>query len=482
MNPFLNYDTLGFSNPFYLEKDKILVSSDLNNLISSSERNIDSCAIVQMLNRSYTFGDRTLIEDIKLTPWMKKLDVDHRSWVNEDALPQHDDLKLNSKVIAKTFFEHLVTEIKQQISGKKNIGILLSGGMDSRIVASVLHHILKSNTDEIKVTAFTWGAINTRDVVYAERIAKLYGWDWEFFELSPENLIENIAICASKGALYSPVHLHAMPKVRNFKSIDIILAGSFGDSVGRAEYSGVRVENLKTLQITPQNRFNLLRRDAFKNSKKNIELDIEAYKLAYPRKKEYQHFELEYQIHYMRKQLNQCMSYINDKVPLYQVFTSPSVFGFIWSLAPECRTDKVYYDALEMYSPELLDIPWARTGCRYLHADDTPDNLKKVYHNYGDWIRNDLHQIIKEKVMSSSIESLNMFNMESLECLLNANYKHTGKMSIADEYLIWIAALSDFINIYNIKGLPVNKTGYFNKQLNKWNTSAQYILFKFKHR
>ena len=33
---------------------------------------IDPIAVIEILNKSYTFGDRTFVEDVNLTPWMAK--------------------------------------------------------------------------------------------------------------------------------------------------------------------------------------------------------------------------------------------------------------------------------------------------------------------------------------------------------------------------------------------------------------------------
>src|SRR5690606_21301538 len=95
------------------------------------------------------------------------------------------------------------------------------------------------------------------------------------------------------------------------------------------------------------------------------------------------------QCHYMRRMLNSCMSVINDNYPLYQMFSSPDVYGYMWGIAPELRNDDIYYHILKANAPELLMIPWARTGLVYPHTTGTPDNFKKSHHDYGKMIRTD---------------------------------------------------------------------------------------------
>src|SRR5690606_29984091 len=103
--------------------------------------------------------------------------------------------------------------------------------------------------------------------------------------------------------------------------------------------------------------------------------------------KAYQKFEQDQQLHYMRRMLNPCMGIINKERPLYQVFTSPEVYSFVWSLSPDLRNDEVYKVMFQRYAPQLLEIPWARTGLIYPHTMGTPDSFKKDHHDYGKMIR-----------------------------------------------------------------------------------------------
>lgn len=44
----------------------------------------------------------------------------------------------------------------------------------------------------------------------------------------------------------------------------------------------------------------------------------------------------------MRRMLNLCMEVINDKAPLFKIFTSPNVIAYMRSLEVSVRNDKVY--------------------------------------------------------------------------------------------------------------------------------------------
>src|SRR6056297_2481074 len=290
--------------------------------------------------------------------------------------------------------------------------------MDSRIVSGVLNNLIQNNKLDSNVTALNWGLLGSRDQVYAKRIAKMFNWNYIHFPLSESNLKENIRITSDNGCQFSPIHLHAIPKIRELKNLDLILAASFGDSIGRAEYSGHHVTELKSINKNIFNRYEIIKNNIYKIYKEEIKNDIERYRKIFPREKAYQYFEIERQAHYMRKQLNPCMEIINQKTPVYQAFTSPDVFGFMWSIDPRRRGDKIYKYILEKFDNNLKEVPWARTGKKYLRDEDINDDLKRNYHKYGLWIRNNISDYIEDRVLSQEIENLNIFNMISLKKLI----------------------------------------------------------------
>jgi hypothetical protein len=75
--------------------------------------------------------------------------------------------------------------------------------------------------------------------------------------------------------------------------------------------------------------------------------------------------------------LNPCMVVINDKTLLFQIFTIPKVFAYMWSLDVSVRNDKVYYYMLKKFPNKIPEVPWARTGERFMHDEDVPDQHKK---------------------------------------------------------------------------------------------------------
>lgn len=457
MEIFEHYNSLGFMNPYStIEFGKIRIHNNFNNAIQfkKSKNYIDSVAVSEMLNSNYFYGDRTIVKEINKTPWMAHLSASSDEWIF-DELPAHGNMVMSLDECADKFLLLLKDEIMGYIQNKCTIGILLSGGMDSRIVAGVLYMLIKENSLDMDVIGLTWGVEESRDVQYAKQICSSLKWDWVHFPLTPEKVFENIEISAERGCEFSPIHLHAMPQVRNMQGIDCILAGSFGDSIGRAEFSGTHATGLSSIDNRVINRFKVIKSHVHTASQPFIHKDVQRYNDLFPRQELWQQFETQKQAHYMRRMLNPCMAYINEKIPLHQCFSDKKVFGFIWGLDASIRTDNIYRKLLDKMETSIANISWARTGKRYLINDDIADVQSKDYHSYGKWIRNDLRKHISDLLFNGSLDNLKVFNMMSVQQIekINNKYSRSLKHTRIDEILIWLAALSVLIKKYDIHGI-----------------------------
>ena len=446
---------LSFLSPFYFIKDrKFIVSQSVDEIITQKESDnfIDFTAVVQILNTGFAFGDRTLIKNIHRTPWLAQPNNSNDNWEHYE-LPQHREERKTTKEVAQTFYKLVKHDLIEYIGDKKNIAILLTGGMDSRIVACALNELIISNElSNLNITALTWGFENSRDVVYAEKISQIFKWNFVNLSVSAGDMLNNLSDCVKMGCEFSPIHLHAMNKVNTSGNYDCVLAGSFGDSIGRAEYSGVKVQNLKPLESTIRNIGGILRNDYQGLTSTETKQDINKYHSLFPQPKEYQQYELDYQLHYMRRMLNSCFSIIAEKTPVYQLFSSPKIFEYIWSIHPEIRNDEIYNEILKSVNPEIMKIPWARTGIIYPLTHGKPDQYLKNHHKYGELLRNEIMPKIKETIYNGPLESLNIFNLKSIKTLISlCTKKPINSTYYYEEKLIWLACLSEYISKHNIK-------------------------------
>jgi len=458
---FEKYNHLGFNSPYYFIKEgKFVIHKTFPEIIQNypNKKEIDPVAVIELLNNNFILSDRTLLKGIYLTPWMAKPNDSNDKWMF-DKLPKHGQLNIPEKEIAEILFQKICDEIKQYIGNKKRVGILLSGGMDSRMVAGALDYLIKNNNlPGIKVTALTWGNDNTRDVVYAKEIASRLGWKWKQYKVTAQKLWDNIHETAINGCNYSPIDLHGIPQIRNDnKDIEVILAGSYGDSIGRAEYFGWKLENAPNINNKFKNLAHLVLDRIFEENASLISNDIELYHNLFPTQNNTAKKEYDLQLHYMRKMLNPCLSLLdNENTEFYQVFTSPDVYGFMWGISLKQRSDNVYKHMLKLFKTSLEDIPWARTGLLYGERNGTPDKYMKDHHSYVSLIRDELLDKIDTTINSSNLFELNIFNKKSVNQLINLEKKQNTNNLLFLDKLSWLTAVAVMIDKYGIE-IPKDK-------------------------
>ena len=440
------YTSNGAAGPFYLSIGEAIANK------SSKMLKIDPVSVLEVLANGYPFADRTLIDGVQRSPW-RACPNGSGEWTYAPP-PAHGNDKVPFDIAAKELRSRLITEILGYLNGHRHVGILLSGGMDSRIAAGILRTVQQSGDFTGQVTALTWGLTGTRDVIYAKEIAGRYGWEWRHFLLGPEQLHKNIQIAADMGAEFAPFHLHALSEVAKCKDLDAIIAGSYGDSVGRAEYSGARLLDLKPFVSPNLDPFGLIPPEVLKTYQAAITDDIYGYRTRIIRDHEFQYREIEQQMHYMRRRNQACMSHVATVIPLYQMFTAPNTFGFMWGLAPNMRNDQHYHELLPLLPGNVCDIPWARTGLPLEQLQGCTDNLARLHHQYGVWLRQDLRNEIQSLIFNGSLQNLNIFNERSLHWLMQLWPKpKTHSINKLDEIVAWMASLSIFATRYKIQGI-----------------------------
>lgn len=454
--PFLSKE---FPDNFFLNMDDVIDFRRQSGL----NVKLDKVALVEKVCLPYMLGNRTLLENVERAPWMHS--YTNNQWVGE-TLPDHGKQNPDTDTFVLKLKSELLNEAADYIGSVKTVGILLSGGMDSRVVAGVVRQ-LQLNNHNINVVGITWGSSNSRDVIYSQRICQQFSWEFVHFPITAETLHNNIQLSAKMGAEVSALHYHAMGQIAELKGIDIILAGSYGDSVGRAEFSGKHVTNLISILPKKINRLGLIKEGLFKEAQQHIIEDTELPEFYNVAENNLRKYEIEQEYHYMRRMLQSCMHVVAEKIPFYQMFTAPSVFGLMWGLNPDIRDNKWYAKLLEILPGHLLQIPWARTGKLYHLPEGDSDNFDKRYHQYGLWLRTELKDEMLSVLNSSAIRELGIFNNYSLDALAS-NWKRVTEVSNnqLDEVVSWLASLSVFIQKNDLSSLEENykttTTDYYN--------------------
>lgn len=440
--------------PYQDAENPGVCSLDIEPLIAARKERggslqLDSTALIAKVSLPFLLGNRTLIEGFSRAPWMSYPDNDG-GW-HITSLPKHDVKKPDPAKFVLDLKAALLEEVRLYIKGSKTVGILLSGGMDSRVVAGVVRALQEEMNGSFDVVGLTWGAEDSRDVIYARRISERFGWGVHNYKITAETLFDNIECMARMGAEVSPFHLHAMPQVAMTDGIDVVLAGSYGDSIGRGEFSGRNLGNIESVFPKKMDRFGVVKLDAVERAKKELLGDVLNTPHVNSEVSLIRRHEIEQQSHYLRRMLQSCMQVIAKDKRFYQVFTSPAVFGQMWSLDPSIRNDDWYKRLLPLLPGDLLSIPWARTGRRYDQPNEVADEYLKSYHSYGHWLRTELKSDVLAKINSETIRGLGFFNESGLDFALKTwSLSSTKSINRLDELFSWLATLHDFIEIYGV--------------------------------
>ena len=343
----------------------------------------DPAAILSILSFGYVCGDRTLLNEVKRRPWLSRITEDGECFL--ETIPPHGRLWKPYDEITDNFVRAICNEAIKACRGRKEIYLLLSGGLDSRVAGAALAKLVNEGRLATKPIAVTWGPSNCRDVVYGREVARLLEFKWIHVDFGPEDVMYNIDEAVGVGSLVSPVHLHRMSWFRQVSRDAVVIASSYGDMVGRAEFSGRHLLELDYLH--PVNAFGLVKYDIFGAAYQGVMKDLKQLRERAPNQPKYVLCEHQMHGNYTRGMLMQAMSLINQHCTLYQMFTDPNVYSYMWSIHPALRFDDTYANVLKKLAPRVAKIPWARTN-RALQGrtSGAKSNLQEKFHSYESWI------------------------------------------------------------------------------------------------
>lgn len=225
-------DRLGLRPLYYtLANDVLLFASSVRSLLAhpALSRQVDVVGVAQFLTFEHLLGNRTLLTDVYLLPPGCTLSYEdgelslRRYWILKYAptyaLRSEDDY-------LQEFLWHMKRALRRQMpSNEIPSAVLLSGGVDSRMVLSGL---MRTEPNR-QMQAFTWGRPGCDDARFAREIARKLKVPHHFFELKPDYLLR----CGKEGVrltdgMKSCVHMHVLGTLREASQRARLLYFGFG--------------------------------------------------------------------------------------------------------------------------------------------------------------------------------------------------------------------------------------------------------------
>ncbi len=144
---------------YYKNNSKIIISSELSNLIDLSKKKFDKKIIYSYLSFGHLIDDKTFYENIfKLKPGQiltidKKLDIKEFKYFDPKKFYLNHRKSIGEKNIKLNLFhEHIENSLKLKFNSDREIGLLFSGGLDSTIV---MDQIISSRGEKLKIATYT---------------------------------------------------------------------------------------------------------------------------------------------------------------------------------------------------------------------------------------------------------------------------------------------------------------------------------------
>lgn len=437
------YRSLASLEPFCLEgEESYSLTTLLQNDKDPARRwELNSLALPFLLTKGHLMGDITLLRGL------------NRAATHEPYAP-FPQTQTPKDTWLKDLETKLELELLKFVESRQTVLILLSGGLDSRIAAGLLRRLQGRGDFKGHVLAATWGLPNSRDVRYAEEISRRYAWDFWHIPVSAELLWENLLATPSIGAEVSGFHLHGMPLISKRKDVDVIIAGSYGDGLGRGEYSGKKFFELSPIWPENWNR-NALFSKSFESSSREALLDVVRGGIPVGALLGEQVFEYQQQHHYMRRMMTGAMSILESCAPVRQIFSSPEIYSLVWGLPQNTRMQFIYEYLLPRLPSGIGSIPWARTGRPFgsLGQDSLEmDSFTSKHHLYGSWFRNDLRAEVEKLVNNGSWQKISEINHDQVMRYLKIwRSARTSSISWLDELFALLVGVSKTIDQFHLQ-------------------------------
>jgi len=191
---------------YYLtDKNTLLFGTQLSSILQSSEvpRELNMEAIFEFFTFQQVLGTKTFFKDTNLLPPATVL---HYRAGNISFVPYWEMKYKEEKHPEGYYVDKLATAIKKSVerSTQRNyrFGLLLSGGLDSRMILAASHK---------KMVCFTFGDFENREVKIAKKIAEVKGCKHVFLKRDRDHYVNLLDKAVEIGdGMYGYVHAHSV--------------------------------------------------------------------------------------------------------------------------------------------------------------------------------------------------------------------------------------------------------------------------------
>ena len=458
-------DRLGSKNMFYTKNsDGILYSSEAKAILAekSIKLELNPEAIYEFFTFSFPLGNKTFFEGMELLSPASVLICQQNRIQVKKYWNFKFERKNRGKDVSDLFIDFdtiMEKAVEMRISDKEKIGIFLSGGVDSRLIAGFAKRIADRKNKEL--ITFTFGTKDGWQEKIAGQVASELGIENRFYEI-PADMIANYA----KEVIYKgdghmrirDAHfISSLDKVSS--EVDSVLAGYHCDTIFGThlnedildihckdeleEYIFDRYEVKPVAQHLPEI-FSEDFRDGYDGDVKEnlvntiMEVPFDSYgDIAH-------YWDIQQR---GRRYMLFIPNYIRWYLGIMDPFLDNKVVEFAINLPLELKYNKKFvYMACKSLFPDLTDIPLestgsplsatglsivVRRGCRFALAK-TKGGVERItsgkilfkpkeYRGYEYWLRTGSRTYVEDVLLGSFKDSTSIFDQKYVE---NVVHKH----------------------------------------------------------
>ncbi len=241
-------DHIGSYPLYYAQLGDVLVFASGARAVARApglRREVDAAALAEMLAYDHLFGDKTLFCGVHLVPPGTILRFERgalsQSKYIDLQFPQDYDLYDEAYYI-DGWVERVQQAVARRARGPAPVGVLLSGGLDSRTILG----LLVENGMEVRTSTF--GIPGCDDEMSARAMAQLLGLPHKFVPLAPDYLAQYAAEAVRlTDGQKSAVHFHVLAGLDGIAQDTSVvykgyLGGNHGETAGYDRLAPARPE------------------------------------------------------------------------------------------------------------------------------------------------------------------------------------------------------------------------------------------------
>lgn len=469
-------DRLGLRPLYYTQQNgKLLFAAGVRALLSCPypARRVDLLALAEFLSLEYVLGDKTLLTDVHLFPPASLLAY-HRGRLTirpywklafADTYPMQDE-----ETIIEGVLYHLRQAVARQMRDDGIIGVMLSGGLDSRFILALM------GEQEQSVRTFTFGIPGCDDARSAWEVATRVGTSHHFLELEPGYLLEmgEEGVCLTDG-MSSCAHMHVLGNLRQeAESVQILYLGFLGDALMGAhlhrdlwasydEESFTRLLFQRTnVLFTEKEQAELFGEEVYRRVKGTVFASFQAVLeesngiLIADRQNCYDLHQRQ------RRFILNGHELLRSRLAVRTPFCDKDLVDFMLTVPPGLRLERrILVTALQRAFPELAKIPYEGTGLPLtscfrdlcIRADRqirwwlraaglkvVPEQRHRPYADYNTWMRTVLRPWVEDTLLSKRALERGYFNPGYIRNLVAGHMvgaNHARKLGVLLTLELW---------------------------------------------